>query len=254
MADLPELSNSTKRKLALRWRALLDANELAGDHLHWQQWERDRLMRIAAQSPVQGSDWRDARATDEVGISSSVKVTEGRFNDFVAEYWKLWLSSGDGYESFVGWLEGLKRQVSEEIASVWISESKPIDGWYKRACAPAVQKILAALVKEGSARARGEELKRLEASTKTKSDAGKGEGGDGAAPNSRFLNRASWLKGQLLERGWSKSDPSNHNGPDRKTIERILRGEPVRNDVIEKLAKALSQKFTKVRVLDIPQD
>jgi hypothetical protein len=262
MADLPELSDSTNRKLALRWSALREANGLVGDHLHWHQQERDRLKRIAAQSPGQGSDARgrlpkthDARATDGVGIHSSVKLAEGRFNDLVAEYWPLWLASADGYDRFVGWLEALKRKVAEEIASIWRSRSKPVDRWYKRACAPAVENTLAALVKEGTARARGEELKRLEASTKAKDDAGKAEGGNGAAPISRFLNRASWLKERLLERGWSHSDPSKFGGPDRKSIEKIIRGEPVGNNVLEKLAKALSsQKLTKVTVFDIPQN
>ena len=111
MADLPELSDATKRKLTLQWRTLLDTNGLTGDHLHWHERERDRLQRIAAQSPGPGPDWRSERATDEVGIYSSVKVAGGRLNDLMAGYWPLWLSSDDGYECFVGWLEVLKRQV-----------------------------------------------------------------------------------------------------------------------------------------------
>jgi DNA-binding Xre family transcriptional regulator len=139
-------------------------------------------------------------------------------------------------------------------------------------------------VKEGTARARGEELKRLEARTKMKGDARTeaatrsaedgigtvqtpalnqaptaeiavaGKGGSGATPIPQFPNRVSWLKARLLERGWSNSDPSNHRGPDRKTIERILRGEAVRNDILKKLAEALSTKPPKVSVEDIPQD
>jgi len=69
-----------------------------------------------------------------------------------------------------------------------------------------------------------------------------------------FPARASWLKDRLLERGWSNSDPSEYQGPDRKTVQKILRGEAVRNDVLQKLADALSQKHSKVNVLDIPQD
>jgi DNA-binding Xre family transcriptional regulator len=63
-----------------------------------------------------------------------------------------------------------------------------------------------------------------------------------------------WLKDRLLERGWSNSDPAEYVGPDRKTVQKILRGEAVRNDVLQKLAGALSQKHGKVDVLDIPQD
>jgi hypothetical protein len=158
-------------------------------------------------------------------------------------------------------------------------------------------------VKEGTARARGEELKRWEARTKMKGDARKaegvpfiiekllkdaqvrpeaatraaeggggkvqapaltqapaaeiavaGKGRSGAAPIPQFPHRASWLRERLRERGWSNSDPSKYRGPDRKTIEKILRGEAVRNDIPEKLAQALSAKYSSVRVLDIPQD
>jgi hypothetical protein len=83
-----------------------------------------------------------------------------------------------------------------------------------------------------------------------------GEGGDGAAvQDSRpcFYSRMAWLKKCLLERGWSTSDPYTHGGPDRKTVEKVLRGERVRNDMLEKLAAALSQKCSQVSVLDIPQ-
>lgn len=79
-------------------------------------------------------------------------------------------------------------------------------------------------------------------------------GDDVRTRSAEFPKRASWLKDRLLERGWSNSDPSKYRGPDRKTIEKVLRGERVRNDVIEKLAEALSSKPPKVSALDIPQD
>ncbi len=71
-------------------------------------------------------------------------------------------------------------------------------------------------------------------------------------PIPQFPNRASWLKGRMLERGWGNADPAKFRGPDRKTIEKMLRSESVRNDVLEKLAEALSLKYSKVSVLDIP--
>jgi hypothetical protein len=73
-------------------------------------------------------------------------------------------------------------------------------------------------------------------------------------PISLFPKRASWLKERLLERGWSNSDPAKYRGPDRKTIEKILRGEAVRNDVLEKLADALSGKHSTISVLNVPRD
>jgi hypothetical protein len=75
-------------------------------------------------------------------------------------------------------------------------------------------------------------------------------------PQPEFPKRVLWLNARLLERGWSTSDPYTHGGPDRKTVEKILRGEAVRNDVLVKLAGALSQSkpHGTVDVLAIPQD
>jgi hypothetical protein len=69
-----------------------------------------------------------------------------------------------------------------------------------------------------------------------------------------FPKRAAWLQARLAERSWNRNDPLRQRGPDPKTIDRILASKAVREDVLEKLATALSKKFTKVSVLDIPQD
>lgn len=68
-----------------------------------------------------------------------------------------------------------------------------------------------------------------------------------------FRERSSWLDDCLLRRGWSTSDPYKWGGPDRKTIEKILRGEAVTNSVLLKLADALSKKGGTVNVTDIPK-
>jgi len=81
-----------------------------------------------------------------------------------------------------------------------------------------------------------------------------GKRGKLAHPISRFPTRASWLRVRMLERGWGNADASKFGGPDRKTIEKILRGESVRNDVLEKLADALAKRHAKVSVVDVPQD
>jgi hypothetical protein len=189
MADLPELSDSTKRKLALQWASLLDDNRLTGEHLQWHAQARDRLMRIAAQGPRGsrrgsecGLDWHNERAADETGIHPSVTVAEARFTDLSGEYSSLWLSSGGGYEAFAGWLEELKRRVSSEIASVWKGGSKPVDRWFERACGPAIEKALTALVNEGIRRARADELKRLERDAKAKGTVSTDSDGNGASP------------------------------------------------------------------------
>src|SRR2546423_578861 len=57
-----------------------------------------------------------------------------------------------------------------------------------------------------------------------------------------FPNRAAWLKDRLAERGWNRNDPLRHFGPDPKTIDKILQGIGVREEVLDKLARALSKK------------
>lgn len=69
----------------------------------------------------------------------------------------------------------------------------------------------------------------------------------------KFAARTAWLNQRLLERGWSTSDPYTHGGPNRKTVEKMLRGGRVRNDVLKKLAEALSRKCGAVSVLDFPE-
>jgi hypothetical protein len=68
-----------------------------------------------------------------------------------------------------------------------------------------------------------------------------------------FPARAAWLKDRLRERSWNKHDLSSHGGPDHKTVQKILDGLSVREDVLEKVAKGLSMKNAEVNVLDIPQ-
>ncbi len=62
---------------------------------------------------------------------------------------------------------------------------------------------------------------------------------------SRLYRRAGWLADRLQERNWSKHDVSRHNGPDHKTVQKILDGDPVRADVLGRLAHALSTKRRK---------
>jgi hypothetical protein len=71
---------------------------------------------------------------------------------------------------------------------------------------------------------------------------------------SAFAERAAWLRERLAERAWNRNDPLKHRGPDPKTIDKILRGETVREDVLEKLATSLSQKGKAVDLLNIPRN
>jgi hypothetical protein len=71
---------------------------------------------------------------------------------------------------------------------------------------------------------------------------------------SEFPKRAEWLKARLKERSWVKSEIGRRSGPDRKTVTKILNGETVRDDVLDRLARALSAKYRKVDITDIPSE
>jgi hypothetical protein len=62
--------------------------------------------------------------------------------------------------------------------------------------------------------------------------------------NSRFPNRAAWFNARLAEREWSKHELQRHGGPEHRTIQKILDGLPVQEDVIRKAVNALRAKPT----------
>jgi hypothetical protein len=82
----------------------------------------------------------------------------------------------------------------------------------------------------------------------------KSPAGESKKSKPQFPNRATWLADQLRERSWNKHDPSRQSGPDHKTVQKILDGEFVRVDVLEKIADALSKNKGRVTVDDIPDD
>jgi hypothetical protein len=57
----------------------------------------------------------------------------------------------------------------------------------------------------------------------------------------RAPDRASWLQERLRERGWGPQSFANEGGPDRKTLQRIYMGKPVRAMTLDKVATALSK-------------
>jgi hypothetical protein len=77
--------------------------------------------------------------------------------------------------------------------------------------------------------------------------------GNGGDPT-EFPKRASWLTIRLRERSWNKHDLSRHGGPDHKTVQKVLDGMSVREDVLQKVADGHSKHKDKVTVIDIPQD
>lgn len=73
-------------------------------------------------------------------------------------------------------------------------------------------------------------------------------------PEPPFPKRASWLRDKLRERSWNKHDLARQGGPDHKTVQKVLNGFPVREDVLQRIADALSKRTSAVTVLHIPQD
>jgi hypothetical protein len=92
---------------------------------------------------------------------------------------------------------------------------------------------------------------------------GKVIGGEGASKTNKtieakFPDRAVWLSQRLAERSWNKHDVYRKGGPDHKSVQKVLDGRGVREDLLERLARALSQtplsmKLSAVNLLDIPQ-
>lgn len=72
----------------------------------------------------------------------------------------------------------------------------------------------------------------------------------------RFPKRAEWLQERLTERNWTITHfEKTGEGPSRKTVSRILNGEPVSKGSLRKLAHSLcGYKGFRVLLQDIPRD
>ncbi|HWE49201.1 MAG TPA: hypothetical protein VG273_05410 [Bryobacteraceae bacterium] len=70
------------------------------------------------------------------------------------------------------------------------------------------------------------------------------------------VKRAAWLKERLHERGWDHNTPEKFNGPEHRTVQRILNGEPVGPSSLRKLVTALNSYHNAKRVMfsEIPND
>ena len=73
-----------------------------------------------------------------------------------------------------------------------------------------------------------------------------------------FPARGAWLRARLTERAWDKHAVYRQGGPHYKTVQKILDGKSVQEDVLGKLATALSKapaskKLPAVKLLDIPR-
>ena len=59
-------------------------------------------------------------------------------------------------------------------------------------------------------------------------------------PKARFPERAAWLRERLKKRGWNKHDLKRYGGPEHRTTQKILDELSVGDDVLGKVADALS--------------
>jgi DNA-binding transcriptional regulator YiaG len=172
MAAIPALSESTKRKLAVQWDTLRDKQKLTDEDLSGYDLGRQWLLGIVAKPPrgmnLGGLNTsRPKQAACWLGLDPSIRAAEGRFRGIDSEYWSHWCSSGTGYETYAGWLDILKREISAEIESIWKGRTIVTDRWFQGTCAPAIEKALAALAKQRVAQARDFETRRLERAPST---------------------------------------------------------------------------------------
>lgn len=171
MADLPELSEYTKRKLAVQWDTIRETQKLTDEDLSRYDRERQRLLSGIAAKPPVGTSGVLKHAAERaepklvarrIGFDPSVKAAEARFRQTDAEYWQHWCSSGATYERYAGWLDRLKRDTVAELALIWNGRSAATDRWFRDTCGPAIEEALAALVKQRVAQARDVESNRPE--------------------------------------------------------------------------------------------
>ena len=136
---------------------------------------------------------------------------------------------------------------------VWRDDSRDWKGLFRAEAGQWEATLLEAPLREGPADATSEP-----AATRDKIIGGDSPKNKNNTDEPKFPERAAWLKGRLGERGWNKHDVSRQGGPDHKTVQKILDGRRVREDVLEPLATALSKapsakKLPPVSLLDIPQ-
>lgn len=205
MPDLPLLSEATKRKLELQWETVRDQQKLTDQELSDYDKERQRLLRIPANPPSHVRPLRPHFTARNVGLTQSVTAAEARFRGLDREYWSNWCSSRFGYEVYRDWLDTITRQVSVELAKIWKGRSDVTDRWFDTTCAPAMEKALAALVKQRIAQARDVETKRLERPTPRAVPGGSEAGISQTVTFNRYPVTVVRDEGTPLERRWEAS-------------------------------------------------
>ncbi len=132
MADLPALSEPTLRKLAVQWDTIRDKQKLTDQELEGYDLGRRWLLGTLAERPrgMNLGGFHNAQprqAATWLGLDSSVSAARARFAELDWEYWSLWCSGCFGYEVYRDWLDSIKRQVSNDLASIWKGRSGASD-------------------------------------------------------------------------------------------------------------------------------
>lgn len=226
MADLPELTESTNRKLVLQLEVLrhqhrLTREDVAGYCRAGESVRKLATSRIPRVDSRYLRPWLDGylKARRESGIDSSVAVAKERFVSLASEYWPIWVSNGAGHEAFSAQIELLKSQVSADLASIWKEQSDEAGAWYHQGCARAVAAQLTDIGKGWVLQAINEELLRIPA---TEVPGGCSDGpaktkGDGGEPSVASVN----LKAQTAT-GNPILDEIYAGGNNPETIRRLI--------------------------------
>src|ERR1700722_5004978 len=108
MADLPALSDTTKRKLAVQWGTIRDNQKFTDEDVSGYDLGRRWLLGAVAKPPDGmnldglniGHTFEDRRrAANWLGLDLSVRAAEARFQQTASEYWRHWCYSGVPYEN-----------------------------------------------------------------------------------------------------------------------------------------------------------
>lgn len=224
MADLPPLSDPTKRKLAVLWDTLRVKQKLTDEDVSGYDRGRKWLLGVVAK-PLHGMNLGGLNTSDRkraafwLGLDPSVKAATAWFRGIESEYWRHWCTATDRteYKMYAAWLEKIKGDIVAELESIWKSHSAVTDRWWEDSCRPALERALSVLIEGRIAQARDEAMRRFDQMARSEAGA-------------RTVERT----------GASKQSASD--GRDGKTIEKNLLGETVRNDVLEKLEMADTSK------------
>jgi hypothetical protein len=172
MADLPQLPERARRKLALRWQALIEKHGFTGEHLKWAETRKRKISTRALLPPASIDSpavrFMQARSAptepvyahpDTIGIQETGMLAAERYGQFIDEYFSLWLSEqGRCSDAFTAWLLELRVVVADEAAQLW----KERGDWFDRVSRPSLDTVLTPLFDQSKTKARDIEIADLE--------------------------------------------------------------------------------------------